>query len=100
MFYFVELVPETVNVQAALEAQRQHGMVQSFTPSHSPVLEADDHFEPIKSSSNEESTSMKSSKSDFFAKRSSGNLNFLLNNNNSNSADATGEIVEISDDTL
>ena len=91
------MIPETINIQAALEAQRQHGMAHSFTPSHSPVMENDDHFEQqIKNSS--ESISMKSSKSDFFAKRTPGNVNFLLNS--SNNVNESEEIVDVSDDTM
>ena len=110
------MIPETVSVQTALDAQKHHGMVPSFTPSHSPVLEADDHFDSFKSSTSnvarsasinhsvhgqqQPSSSVKSSKSDFFAKRAPGNVNFLLNSNSeiigSNNND---ESIDITDDT-
>ena len=121
----LELVPETVSIQAALEAQKQHGMAPSLTPNHSPVLDNDDHFDSFRSSSSNigignqnqqqqnqpshsgqtssNSSSIKSSKSavDFFAKKASGNVNFLLNaNSTSIGGDNTEEIIDISDDIV
>ncbi len=119
MFYIIlELVPETVSVQMALEAQKQHGMVPSFTPAHSPVMDTDDHFDSFKSSNsnindtrshqsshsnvtNQQGSSMKSSKSDFFAKRTPGTVNFLLNSDSAMIGERVEEeIIEISDDTV
>jgi hypothetical protein len=108
-----------VSVQTALEAQKQHGMVPSFTPAHSPVMDTDDHFDSFKSSNsnvpstrshqnshsndiiNQQAASIKSSKSDFFAKRTPGNVNFLLNSNSTMIGDPVleEELVDISDDT-
>ena len=118
--YILELVPETVSIQAALEAQKHHGMVPSFTPTHSPVLETDDHFDSFKSSSSNigglqqqkqqqqgnhssQASSMKSSKSasDFFAKKTTpGNVNFLLNNNSASIGEISEEVIDISDDIV
>lgn len=108
-----------VSVQMALEAQKHHGMVPSFTPAHSPVMDAEDHFDSFKSSTsnvgsahshqsnnsngtnNQQATSIKSSKSDFFAKRTPGNVNFLLNSNSTMIGEPVveEELIDISDDT-
>ena len=108
-----------VSVQMALEAQKHHGMVSSGTPAHSPVMDTEDHFDSFKSSTsnigsalshqshnlngmnNQQSTSIKSSKSDFFAKRSPGNVNFLLNSNSAMIGESVAgeELIDISDDT-
>lgn len=104
----------------ALEAQKHHGMVPSFTPAHSPVMDTDDHFDSFKSSSsniastrshqsnnssginqsqNQQGASIKSSKSDFFAKRTPGNVNFLLNSNSTMIGESVEEeIIDIADD--
>lgn len=97
----------------ALDAQKHHGMVQSFTPTHSPVMDTDDHFESFKSSTSNVSnhgnnltkskSSATSSTADFFAKRAPGNggnnLNFLLNSNSTIlGQEGEEEIIEISDD--
>lgn len=95
-------------------------MVQSFTPNHSPVLDTEDHFESFKSSSSNinaenqanhrpsqsasQASSIKTSKSSshFFAKRTPGNVNFLLNHA-SGSIDGlnnTDEVIDINDDTV
>lgn len=103
------MVPETVGINAALEAQKQHGMVSSLTPNQSPVHETDDHFDSFRGSSSSTIKSLPSSKSsntnnngtaDFFAKRTtSGNVNFLLNSNNSIISNSVDEdIIEIADD--
>jgi hypothetical protein len=107
------LVPETVSIQAALEAQRHHGMVQTLTPNHSPVMmETEDHFDSLKSSSHSIGLSKsgdsviqhhgldqvhrpKPAKTDFFAKKESGNVNFLLNS--SSGGQMEDEIVVVSD---
>lgn len=113
---FLELIPEMVSVQMALEAQKHHGMVPSFTPAHSPVMDTEDHFDSFKSSTsnvgsarshqsinsnNQQATSIKSSKSDFFAKRTPGNVNFLLNSNSTMIGEPVveEELIDISDDT-
>lgn len=105
-----------VSVQMALEAQKHHGMVPSFTPAHSPVMDTEDHFDSFKSSTsnvgsarshqsinsnNQQATSIKSSKSDFFAKRTPGNVNFLLNSNSTMIGEPVveEELIDISDDT-
>lgn len=102
------MIPETVGINAALEAQKQHGMVSSLTPNQSPVHETDDHFDNFRASSSSTIKSLPSSKSsntnngtaDFFAKRTtSGNVNFLLNSNNSIISNSVDEdIIEIADD--
>ena len=109
-----------VSVQMALEAQKHHGMVPSFTPAHSPVMDTEDHFDSFKSSTsnvgsarsnqsshssginNQQATSIKSSsKSEFFAKRTPGNVNFLLNSNSTMIGESVAEeeLIDISDDT-
>lgn len=114
------MVPETVSIQTALEAQKHHGMLPSNTPIHSPTLETDDHFDSFKSSSSnvgssrssnnttttsvnnqqESSASIKSSKSDFFAKRAPGNVNYLLNSNSQIiGGENNDESIDITDDT-
>lgn len=115
----IELIPEMVSVQMALEAQKHHGIVPSFTPAHSPVMDTDDHFDSFKSSTsnvgsahsnqnshssgtnNQQASSIKSSKSDFFAKRTPGNVNFLLNSNSTMIGESVAEeeSIDISDDT-
>ena len=110
---YIELIPETVSVNSALEAQKHNGMVHSSTPAQSPVQDTDDHFDSFKSSlsnfgsqhqtSQNNNSSMKSSKSDFFAKRTMGNVNFLLNSNSGVIGNAEGgeaeEMIDIFDDT-
>ena len=99
------MIPETVGINAALEAQKQHGMVSSLTPNQSPVHETDDHFDSFRASSStikslpscKPSNTNNSGTADFFAKRTtSGNVNFLLNSNNSIIVDE--DIIEIADD--
>ena len=97
-------------------------MVPSFTPTHSPVLDSEDHFDSFKTSSSNigyehqkrisaanntisasNTSSMKSSKSasDFFAKRATpGNVNFLLNANSASIGEISEEVIDISDDTV
>lgn len=97
-------------------------MIPSNTPNHSPVLENDDHFESFKSSSSnvgssrtsshsinsnsiqqkqqqQQGSSLKSSKSDFFAKRTPGNVNYLLNSNGEMNIGMNDESIDITDDT-
>lgn len=123
LYFIIEIVPETVSIQAALDAQKHHGMVQSFTPNHSPVLDTDDHFDSFKTSSSSSSnisgagqhqqasrpsqstsqaSSLKTSKSssEFFAKRAPGNVNFLLNHTSVSFNGINAEVADINDDTV